>query len=49
MSFVLLNFVIDGFDLPTNTHFYNKFFLTLSELFDDEVVSITKNEYGSLA
>ena len=36
------------FSFLINTHFYNKYFLNLKRLFDDKVVSFTKNEYGSL-
>ena len=28
--------------------FYNRFFLNLTELSDDEIVSLTKNENGSV-
>ena len=43
----LLDFVIDCFYFLTYTHFY-KFFLNRNGSSDGNLVSFTKNEYGSL-
>ena len=42
LSCIELKFVIGCFGFLTNTHFYNKFFLSCIRLSDDKVTSFTK-------
>ena len=46
LSFVLLDFAIDCFNCLM--FIYDKFFLNRDGLSDGKVVTISKNEYGSL-
>ena len=40
--------IIDCFNFLTNSHFYNRFFLNHNGFSHSEIVSFTKNKYGSL-